>query len=151
MPAPSKRTPQVEEAILSRIALGEPLAVICRESGMPHVTTWMDWVHADEVLAIAYARAREVGFDMIAADALRIIDAEPERVVTTTGEDRAETRIDSASVQWAKNRVETRLKLLAKWDPKRYGELLKHSGADGTSPAMTALAVAFVRPGEQSK
>lgn len=119
--------------VIAGLSKGTPLTVICRGKGMANDDTIRLWADADDELARAIARARELGFDAIAMDALKIIDAEPERVTTTTGEDRTETRIDGASVQRAKNRFEARLKLLAKWDPKRYGELIKHGNADGSN------------------
>lgn len=129
MPYPSKKKPEIITDILERIAKGEPLAVICRTSEeYPTPTSWGVWVRDDEELAIAYGRAREEGFDAIAAEALEIIDAAPERVITMSGDDRTESRIDSASVQWAKNRAELRLKLLAKWSPKKYGDKLELAG-----------------------
>jgi hypothetical protein len=80
-------------------------------------------VRGDEDLAVAYAQARDVGADVIADDVLRIIDEEPERVVQIDEEgNKSTSRIDSAGVAWAKNRAELRLKLLAKWHPKKYGD-----------------------------
>lgn len=91
---------------------------------MPALRTVYDWQNAHDDFSASIARAREAGYDHIAVDALGILDGEPERVVTVTGDDRSESRIDGASVQWAKNRFEGRLKLLSKWDPRRYGEKL---------------------------
>ena len=146
MPMPSKRSDDVEEEILKRISEGEPLAVICRSDPerFPHPSTWGDWVNADEALAIAYARAREVGFDAIAADCLQIAD-NTDNDTKTTGEDGREV----ANTEWisrSKLRVETRLKLLAKWDPKRYGDLLKLSGSDGSEPIKTIAITAELTP-----
>ncbi len=122
MPYPAKKTPELIEAVLSRIAMGETLAALGRELGF-HPTSWGDWVRADEDLAIAYAQARDVGADVIAEDVLRIIDEAPERVVQLDEDGKKSTsRIDSAAVAWAKNRAEVRLKLLAKWSPKKYGD-----------------------------
>jgi hypothetical protein len=118
-------------AVLAGLRTGTPLTVICGQEGMPCDRTIRDWSDADPELSSAIARAREVGFDAIAVEALAILDEQPERVVTVSGDDRSESRIDSASVQRAKNRFEGRLKLLAKWDPKRYGELLKLGDPDG--------------------
>lgn len=128
MPAPSKFTQELFDEICARLSKGEPLAQICRDEGMPIAGTVRDWCDKDERLAIAYARARDEGFDAIALDALRIVDEEPERYATELG-----ARIDPGSVQWAKNRSEQRLKLLAKWDPKRYGDKItqEHTGANG--------------------
>ena len=103
---------------------GEPLAAICRsDEKFPHPSIWLDWIRADEDLAIAYAHARDVGADAIAEEALAIIDAEPERVIELDDEGKqSRSRIDSAAVTWARNRADMRLKLLAKWNPKKYGE-----------------------------
>lgn len=110
---------------------------------MPTDRTVRNWAKADSDFSSAIAHAREEGFDIIALDALQILDEEPERVITTSGDDRTESRIDSASVQRAKNRFEGRLKLLAKWDPKRYGEKVQQevSGPDGG-----ALTVTWLKP-----
>lgn len=128
---PTKRTDAVITRIIEGLTAGTPLTVICRDPEMPGVRTVYDWMDADPELSADIARARDMGWDAIAVDALNIMDAPPERVVTETGEDRSESRIDSASVQWAFRRAELRLKLLAKWDPKRYGERLALAGDEG--------------------
>ena len=142
MPRPTKRTPEVVEEILQRLADGEPLAVICRsDDKFPHPSAWLDWIRADESLAIAYAHARDVGADAIATQALEIIDAEPERVVDVDADGRTSSkRIDSAADAWAKNRAEMRLKLLAKWNPKKYGDkqTTELTGADGNAVQVEA-------------
>jgi hypothetical protein len=121
---PSTFTQKIADEIAERIGNGEPLAQICRDDHMPALRTVYDWQDAHEDFAASIARARDAGYDHIAVDALKILDEQPERVVTITGDDRSESRIDSASVQWAKNRFEGRLKLLAKWDARRYGDKL---------------------------
>ncbi len=122
MPYPAKKTPKLIEEVLSRIAQGETLASLGRELNF-HPVSWNFWVREDEDLALAYAQARDVGADVIADDVLRIIDEEPERVVQIDEEgNKSTSRIDSAGVAWAKNRAELRLKLLAKWHPKKYGD-----------------------------
>lgn len=122
MPYPAKKKPELIEEVLSRIAQGETLAALGRELNF-HPQSWWRWVAEDEELALAYAQARDVGADVIADQALAIIDAEPERIVQVDDEgNKTSTRIDSAAVAWAKNRAEMRLKLLAKWNPKKYGD-----------------------------
>lgn len=124
MGRPSTFTQKIADEIAERLGSGEPLAQICRDEKMPALRTVYDWQNAHEDFSASIARARDAGYDHIAVDALTILDEKPERVVTVTGEDRSESRIDGASVQWAKNRFEGRLKLLAKWDAKRYGDKL---------------------------
>jgi hypothetical protein len=105
MPYPAKITPKVIEEVLSRIAQGETLASLGRELGF-HPQSWADRMRADEGLAIAYAEAREIGHDALADQTLEIADG---------------TRPSSEHVQLSKLRIETRLKLLACWSPKKYG------------------------------
>lgn len=125
---PTRRTPEVVQRIIEGLTAGTPLTVLCKADDMPGVRTVYDWMDADEQLSADIARARDMGWDAIAVEAMQIMDAPPERVVTEVGDERTESRIDSAAVQWAFRRAELRLKLLAKWDPKRYGDRLALAG-----------------------
>lgn len=128
---PSKKTPELCAEICARLSKGEPLAVICRDEHMPETRTVSDWKAADVEFSAEFARARDDGYDAIAAECLRIADAtEHDTVMVGSGEHKRE----AANTEWisrSKLRVETRLKLLAKWDPKRYGEKqqVEHSGS----------------------
>ena len=123
------QTPEVIDSILYQIADGIPLREICRQDGMPAWRTVYDWLNASEDFAARFARAREIGTDAIAEDTLKIIDTPPAKVYDKDGFE----RIDSGHVTWQKNRVEHRLKLLAKWNPKRYGDKTIVSG-DNENP-----------------
>lgn len=137
MARPSKYSPKLVESICERLAAGEPLAQICRDEGMPHPSTVRDWMKEREEVSRAIACAREDGFDQIALDALRIADfSEDDQVLDKDGN----PRTDSEAIQRSKLRVDTRFKLLAKWDPKRYGDRqqVEHSGPEGSAlPAPT--------------
>jgi hypothetical protein len=134
--AKGKRTREIEDEICRLIADGTPLREICRMEGMPSwhaVYTWINQSAAEcegecESFSSRIARARELGFDAIAEDTIKMIDETPERHDTQFG-----TKVDPGHVQWQKNRVEQRLKLLAKWSPKRYGErqTIEHEGKLG--------------------
>jgi len=133
MYSPEARQKAIQR-VLEGLANGTPLAVLCRDEGMPDASTVRGWCDEDENLAIAYARARELGFDVLAAECMDIADE--------TGRDTIRTadgvRADSEWISRSKLRVETRLKLLAKWDPKRYGDAttIKHADADGEKLAL---------------
>ena len=145
MPTPTKRTPKLEAEVLERLALGETLAALGRELGF-HATTWNDWCARDEALNLAHLRARDTGADALAEQALALIDAEPARV---------DGKIDPGHVQWKRAQVETRLKLLACWNPKKYGaktqttignkegETLKVEGTADTAAIAASLAAAM--------
>lgn len=116
--------------VIAGLRKGTPLTVICSAEGMPCDDTVREWASVDEDLSRAIARAREAGFDAIAVETLAIADATEND--TRKGANGEETP-NSEWISRSRLRVETRLKLLAKWDPKRYGELVKLSGADGES------------------
>lgn len=122
---------EIADEICRRLANGEFLRVICREEGMPHWNTVHDWKQANAEFAGRIARAREVGFDAIAEDSMALLEEKPERTSTQFGD-----KVDSGYVAWQKNRAEQRLKLLAKWDPKRYGDKLA-IGGDAENPIKT--------------
>lgn len=105
---------------------------------MPALRTFYGWMERDAELSARFARAREAGFDVIAASTLEIADQPPP--TTAFG------NIDGGAVQHAKLRIETRLKLLAKWDPKRYGDRVELAG-DANAP----LTVQVVRLGGDGK
>lgn len=137
----SKYTDELAEEICTRIANGEPLRAICRDDHMPNWTTVYAWINADPELARRIARARELGADAIAEDTINIIDTPPERVATPMG-----SKIDPGYVQWQKNRVEQRLKLLSKWQPKKYGERVDHTSSDGSMSPPQAIEIVHVKP-----
>ena len=117
------RTPEIETRIIEGLCDGVPLRELCRQEGMPNWRTVYDWISADEELAARIAHARELGFDAIAEEILDIADDGTNDWVERKRKDGSvDTVVDSEHVQRSKLRIETRLKLLAKWNPKTYGE-----------------------------
>lgn len=137
---PSKFTEELAEQILARLSDGEPLAQIIRSDGMPGLTTWYDWCSARPELSERFGRARDAGFDMIAMDALRIADT-PELGTITKLKDGAKEITQEDMLGHRKLQVETRLKLLAKWDPRRYGDKIALGGATDLPPVQTNTQV----------
>lgn len=124
------------------MSLGEPLTEICRDLKI-HYTTWREWCTKDPALDIAHGRARDEGFDALAASCLKIADTPLEGVETTTDEDGvSEKRGDMLGHR--KLQIETRLKLLAKWDPRRYGEKIEATHEAGDS--IQKIVRELVRP-----
>ena len=124
MPYPTKKTPEVVEEVLARLAQGEMLAPILKsDKKFPHWTAWDSWVRADEALALAYRRAREEGYDCIAREALAIADnANADACIAVDAHGKPYAKLDGEMVARSRLRVDTRLKLLAKWNPSKYGE-----------------------------
>lgn len=123
---------QALDTVIKGLREGTPLTVICSAENMPSDDSVRVWAQQDEDIARAIARARETGFDKIAMDALDIADDNSRD--TVKGRDGQEIA-DTEWISRSRLRVDTRLKLLAKWDPKRYGEatMLKHADADGNN------------------
>lgn len=142
---PSLYTPQLVEEICLRLGKAEPLAVICRDDHMPNDDTVRDWAEKDEAVKRAIARAREVGHDFMAAECLRIADDGRNDSYT---DEEGNVRVDTDVIQRSKLRIETRLKLLAKWDPKRYGEKVALTGGDGGPLQIQAIERRIVDPAE---
>lgn len=141
-------TQEKADEVCSRVSGGEPLAAVCRDMGIG-LTTWYDWVKERPNLAEAIARAREAGYDMIAVDTLKIADTPVEAVTERSTANGLEiTRQDALGHR--KLQIETRLKLLAKWDPKRYGDKLAIGGADDL-PAVQQNTVVTLDPSEAYK
>ena len=116
------------DEICNKLALGTPLAEICRAEGMPCRQTVHNWMAENEAFAGRIARAREDGYEAIAADCLKIADGTEHDTIATESGDRPNTEWISRS----KLKIETRLKLLSKWYPAKYGDKIdvnaNHSG-----------------------
>jgi len=115
------RTKALDDEIIAWVSSGQTLRAFCRQEGKPAQSAVYRWLEADEEFQGRFAHARLVGHDSIAAECVAIADEEPERTAHGT---------DNGYVSWQKNRIWTRLQLLAKWDPKRYGDSTKvtHEG-----------------------
>lgn len=123
-----KYTPELAAEIVERLSEGEPLRAICRDDHMPSWVAVYQWMDKDEDLALAIARAREAGQDAMAERAYVEMYDEPERILSEGG-----GKIDPGYVQLVKARAEITLKMLAKWNPKRYGDRVQVAG-DAENP-----------------
>lgn len=121
---PSKYSEAILAEICARLSVGEPLAAICRDEGMPSVTTVWTWGEDMDHVSESIARAREQGHDYLAAECLEIANTPMEGITTKTTDKGVEvTREDMLGHR--KLQIDTRLKLLAKWNPKKYGDKLE--------------------------
>lgn len=102
-------------AILEGLSEGKSLRTICKEPNMPAVSTVLLWCSQDKEWSEHYARAREAGNDAMAEDIHEIADEE--------GKDPQDKKV----------RIDARKWLLAKRQPKKYGDAstVKLADADG--------------------
>lgn len=133
---PSKHTPELAQEICHRISTGEPLLQICKDERMPERRTFYDWLARDDSLSAQFARAREEGCDAMAEEALQIANTPQmgrKKVFSSGSEDDEDsvTVTEEDMLGHRKLQIETRLKLLACWNPKKYGTKVAVGGDPG--------------------
>jgi hypothetical protein len=120
--------------ICERLERGEDLTSICRsDPKFPSYNAIRDWAENSAEVGANIARARARGFDTIALNCRKIARGDTE--AGSTGDTQRDRLI-----------VDTDLKLLAKWDPKRYGDLLRLGGPNGESLAPPVVNQFIVQP-----
>lgn len=153
MAYPEEERERIFDSICAEIAEGTPLREICRREEMPGFRTVYEWIEASPEKSARFARAREIGFDALAEEAIEIADDGTNDWMDARDEEGAVAgyKVNGEHIQRSKLRVETRLKLLAKWSPKKYGDKVtsEHTGPDG-GPMQSEfrMVVDFVKPGE---
>jgi hypothetical protein len=143
MGRPSKFTHVLVDEICERLSKGEPLAQICRDEHMPGVQTVYDWINDREPVSVAIARAREAGEEVLLSECLEIADA-PTSLTAFGG-------YDGGHIQEKKLRIDTRLKLLAKWNPKKWGDKMDvTTGGDKLPPPISGMIITAAKTNEPS-
>lgn len=129
MARPSIYTPELLTAICLRLGTGEPLAEVCRSEGMPDPSTVWRWEQADPEVSQAIARAREAGEWALAWECKQIADTPligEEQELDDSGAVVKVKRGDMLGHR--KLQIDTRIKLLSKFNPKRWGDKLELAG-----------------------
>ena len=116
----------IKVQLVAWISDGKTLREFCRQSGMPNFSVIYDWEAEDKDFAQRIVRARIIGHDAIAEECAALSDTEPLAIFDDIGN----KRYDAGSVAWRKMQIETRLKLLAKWNPRKYGDKTILAGDD---------------------
>lgn len=129
MPAAIDWTPELEQEIIDWIAEGKTLREFCRQDGKPSYHAVYDHEKVCESFSSRFARARDIGFDVIAEESLQITEEMP--TITISGDGWSRTCIDPAGVQRNRIRADHRLKLLSKWNPRKYGDKTAITGEGG--------------------
>lgn len=123
---PYPNSDKIKEQLVSWLSEGKTLREFCRKEGMPSYRTIYHWEAQDADFASHIAHARIIGHDAIAEDCLQLADNMPLEVFDEGGN----KRYDPGSIAWRKMQIETRVKLLAKWNPRKYGDKTILAGDD---------------------
>lgn len=156
MARPSIYSESLLERICDGLAQGIPLTQICRELQQEGIQvaprTVRDW-EADESkpeVSAAIARARELGEYALAEQCLVIADTPLEGEETKLDKDGNVTEVKRGDMLGhRKLQIDTRLKLLAKFNPKRWGDKVSQEiSGPGGGPVQTVTRVErrIVRP-----
>lgn len=141
MSAERERTPELEAEILARLSEGEPLRAILRSdpARFPSKSVFYAWMAGDDDLKARFLKAREEGADALAEECLEIADDARNDWMERQGEG---PQLNGEHVQRSKLRIYTRLQLLAKWFPQRYGDkvAMEHTGPGG-GPVQTVTRI----------
>jgi hypothetical protein len=117
-------TKEIGDEICQRIAEGESLRSICKGNRMPSCATVLNW---------QFARAREIGYFILADEIMEIADDATNDYTTRAKEEGAEVVVNHDHISRSKLRVDTRKWMLSKMLPKVYGDKLA-VGGDADAP-----------------
>jgi hypothetical protein len=110
--------------ICRRISEGEYLSQILRSRpGLPVRAEIWNWLKDDASFRESYAAARELGFDALADEIIRIADT-PEMLeeLEYGADDKVLRKRISDATRHRQMRIHARMWVLARWAPHRYGD-----------------------------
>jgi len=147
MGRPVEPVPQdIADELVEWISEGKTLREFCRQPGKPCYATIYDWKDKDPEFATRIARAREIGEEVIHQECLSIADSTQLGVIVTEKPDGSTETKTADMLEHRKLRIDTRLKLLAKWNPKKYGDRVDMNlGGQNGNPIQAAITVEFVK------
>ena len=139
---------KVFDLIISEIEKGNPLRHALQLKDMPSSQTFFKWVANDETKSKRYARACEVRADHLFEEILEIADDPREdAVVTDNG-----IVMNTEFVQRSKLRIDARKWMLAKMNPKKYGDKVENTiVGDNEKPIIINLGSGIDPKNEQSQ
>lgn len=124
---PTTYTEEMGLSICERIAQGETLSQVCRDQDMPSRATVYRWQEADDRFRDTYRRARELQMQSWGDEILEIADDTTLDTVTrVTAQGREYEAVDHENIQRSKLRVNTRQWLMARLNPRLYGDKVEH-------------------------
>jgi hypothetical protein len=143
--------------ICAELQKGRSLENICTtDEGMPTVAGFLKWVNTEPEVSKDYARAREIGYLMLADEIVALSDKTHEWVTVQELDPDGNPVFDEAGEPVLKKvlmplsndviahkrvQIDTRKWMLSKMLPKIYGDKLtqEHTGANGGPIAMAAV------------
>jgi hypothetical protein len=130
---PSDYSPELSAIICERLAAGESIRTVCLDEDMPAARTLFLWMQRHPEFLQQYTRAKEESADALVEEMLDIAD-------DGTNDWMMKHDREGAFVGWQANgdhinrsrlRVDTRKWIASRLKPKKYGDKVALTGADG--------------------
>lgn len=139
---PSAFTSKLADVICERLAVGQSLKEVCRDDEMPASSTVFKWLAEKKEFSDQYVRAKEAGVEALAEEMLDIADDGTNDWMERRGKDDEPIgwMVNGEAIGRSKVRIDTRKWLLSKLAPKKYGDKLQHTGADGEGPVEVVVS-----------
>lgn len=138
-----RRTPAIEDTIIDGISRGITLRELCRDQKIRFSTVyrWME----DDAFAARMARARALGFDALVDEMIEIADdSRNDWLERKDAKADAPPQRNPENVARSRLRIETRMRILARWYPLRFGGM---DGRIGGMAGLTAIGSTGARAG----
>jgi hypothetical protein len=113
---PSIFCQKIADKIIEQLTEGKSITSICKQSGMPGITTLWNWEQKNEQFRKDSMRAKSAGTHSLASQCLDIAD---------------DMTIDPANKRVM---IDTRIRLIGKWNSKEYGDKLDVTSRDEAPP-----------------
>jgi len=111
------------QEVLAWLESGKSLLSFCKQPEKPGRRTVHDWREKSPEFSAQFARAKELGNEVLEEECLDIADHGTNDWMEIQDKDGecVGWRVNGEAVQRSKVRIETRLKIIANRDPRRYG------------------------------
>lgn len=128
---PTSYTSEIADKICLRLSQGESLRNIVKDDDMPSQATVYNWLFKNAPFLEQYTRAREEQAETHADEIVAIADETPQTTPVFDKEgNQIDIKLDSAYIQWQRQRIDARKWTAAKLRPKKYGDRVVHAGDD---------------------
>jgi hypothetical protein len=139
--APTRKTPELLEAIFAGISLGRSARAMCVEVGISQRVLW-NWLASDEQLMRQYLRAKELCIDAYAEEIIEISD---DGSRDTYLDEKGREVTNREVIARAQLRIDARKWYAARLAPKKYGDkALAAPEIGGKIPVVHKIEVSFV-------
>lgn len=136
-------TQDIANAICAELAEGKSLRGAAENAGVG-ASTVLGWTEANKEFGEQYARARQIGYQLLADE---ILDISDDGLNDTYIDEDGHTKTNQDVISRSRLRVDSRKWMLSKMLPKVYGDKLTHQGdPDAPLTVINKIERVIVRP-----